>query len=65
MSSSGMCRCVDLVLADGSEERIASIFKVEKSASGEQAWAGGSHNENQMSKFVNLHEVRHSESRIN
>jgi hypothetical protein len=41
MSSSGMWRCVDFALTDVSEERIASIFRVEKSASGEPAWAGG------------------------
>jgi hypothetical protein len=41
MSSSGMWRCVDLALTEVSEERIASIFRVEKSASGETAWAGG------------------------
>jgi hypothetical protein len=35
------CR-VDLVWTDVSEERIASIFKVEKSASEEPEWAGGS-----------------------
>jgi hypothetical protein len=32
---------VDLVWTDVSEERIASIFRVEKSASKEPAWAGG------------------------
>jgi hypothetical protein len=36
MSSSGMWRCVDLALTDVSEERIASIFRVEESASGNQ-----------------------------
>jgi hypothetical protein len=36
MSSSGMWRCVDPGLTDVSEERIASIFRVEKSASGNQ-----------------------------
>jgi hypothetical protein len=41
MSSSGMWRCVGLVLTDVSEEHIASIFRVEKSASEETAWAGG------------------------
>jgi hypothetical protein len=30
-----MWPCVDLVLTDVTEERIASIFRVEKSASGE------------------------------
>jgi hypothetical protein len=37
MPSSGMWRRVDLVETDGSEERIASVFKVEKSASEEPA----------------------------
>jgi hypothetical protein len=31
---------VDLVWTDVSEERIASIFRVQKSASEEPAWAG-------------------------
>jgi hypothetical protein len=31
-----MWRCVDLALTDVSEERIASMFRVEKSASGNQ-----------------------------
>jgi hypothetical protein len=34
-----MWRCVELGLTDVSEERIASIFRVEWSASGEQVWA--------------------------
>jgi hypothetical protein len=37
MSSSGMWSCVDLALADVSEERIASIFRVEESAKVELA----------------------------
>jgi hypothetical protein len=41
MSSSGMWRCVDPWLPDVSEERIASIFRVEKSVNGESASAGG------------------------
>jgi hypothetical protein len=41
MSSSGMWRCVEFGLTDVSEERIASIFRVEWSASGEQVWAAG------------------------
>jgi hypothetical protein len=41
MSSSGMWRCVGLVLTDVSEERIASIFRVEKSASEDPVWPGG------------------------
>jgi hypothetical protein len=36
-----MWRRVDLVWTYISEERIASIFKVEKSSSEEPAWAGG------------------------
>jgi hypothetical protein len=39
MPSSGMWRRVDLVQTDISEERIASIFSVEKSASGTQSAA--------------------------
>jgi hypothetical protein len=38
MSSSGMWGCVDLVWTDVSEERMASIFMVEKSESEEPAW---------------------------
>jgi hypothetical protein len=34
---------LDLVWTDVSEERMASIFRVEKSASEEPAWAGGCH----------------------
>jgi hypothetical protein len=41
MSSSGMLRCVGLVLTDVSEERIASIFRVDKSASEKPVWPGG------------------------
>jgi hypothetical protein len=36
-----MWRRVDLVWTDISEERIASIVRVEKSTSEEPAWAGG------------------------
>jgi hypothetical protein len=36
-----MWRRVDIVWTDVSEERIASIFRVEKSASDEPAWSGG------------------------
>jgi hypothetical protein len=36
-----MWRCVDPVLTDVSEECIGSIFRVEKSTSGEPASAGG------------------------
>jgi hypothetical protein len=36
-----MWRRVDLVWTDVSEERTASILKVEKSASEKQAWVGG------------------------
>jgi hypothetical protein len=36
-----MWRCVDLALTDVLEECVASIFRVEKSASGEPASAGG------------------------
>jgi hypothetical protein len=41
MPPSGMWHRVDLVWPDVLEERIASIFKVEKSASEEPTWAGG------------------------
>jgi hypothetical protein len=41
MPPCGMWRRVDLVWTDVSEERIVSIFRVEKSASEEPAWAGG------------------------
>jgi hypothetical protein len=37
-----MWRHVDLVGTEVSEEHIASIFRVEKSASEEPTWAGGS-----------------------
>jgi hypothetical protein len=36
-----MWDCIDLVWTDVSEERIASIFRVEKSESEAPAWAGG------------------------
>jgi hypothetical protein len=36
-----MRRRVDLLWTDVSEERTTSIFRVEKSASREPAWAGG------------------------
>jgi hypothetical protein len=41
MPSSGLWRHVDLAWTDVSEEDVASIFKVETSASEEPAWAGG------------------------
>jgi hypothetical protein len=41
MPSSGMLRCLDLLWTDVSEKHIASIFRVEKSACEEPAWAGG------------------------
>jgi hypothetical protein len=40
MPSYGMWRRVDLVWTDVSEERIASISRIEKSTSEEPAWAG-------------------------
>jgi hypothetical protein len=40
MPSSGMCGCIDPVWTDVSEKCIASLFRVEKSASVEPAWAG-------------------------
>jgi hypothetical protein len=42
MPSSGTWCHVDLVRTDVLEERIASIFRVEKYSSKEPAWAGGS-----------------------
>jgi hypothetical protein len=42
MPSSGMRGRIDLVWTDVSEEGIASIFRVEKSAIEKPAWAGGS-----------------------
>jgi hypothetical protein len=39
--SSGMWHREDLVWTNVSEERISSIFRVEKSTSEESAWAGG------------------------
>jgi hypothetical protein len=41
MWSSGMWRCINPGLTDVSEERIVSIFRVDKSASGEPASGGG------------------------
>jgi hypothetical protein len=41
MPSSGMWRRVDIVWTNVSEERIVSIFRVEKSASEVPTWAGG------------------------
>jgi hypothetical protein len=41
MASSGMWHRLDLVWTDVSEERIAFFFRVEISASEEQAWASG------------------------
>jgi hypothetical protein len=42
MPSSGMWRHIDLVWTDVSEERIAFIFRVDKSICEEPTWAGGS-----------------------
>jgi hypothetical protein len=52
MPSSGMWRHVDLVWTDFSEERIASIFRVEKCVSEERAWVGGCIN------MPNLHNLK-------
>jgi hypothetical protein len=57
MSSSAMWRCVVLVLTDVSEERIASIFRVEKSASEEPLWPGG---RSQMTTFFIVTAVKAS-----
>jgi hypothetical protein len=40
MPSSGIWRRIDFVWTDFSKERIASIFRVEKSESEEPDWAG-------------------------
>jgi hypothetical protein len=53
-----MWRRVDLVSTDVSEERIASIFKVEKSASEAPAWAGAQ----SASECVELGSSKFSES---
>jgi hypothetical protein len=48
MPSSGVCLRVDVVdWTDVSEDRIASIFRVEKSASEEPAWAGSCRTDSQ------------------
>jgi hypothetical protein len=63
-----MWRRVDLVWTDVSEERIASIFREEKSVSYEPAWAGGCRLHNlsnkntivwdvALSKFTDISEV--------
>jgi hypothetical protein len=49
---SGLWRRVVLVWTDVSEERIASIFGVEKSASKEPAWAGGCSLQQRFGKHV-------------
>jgi hypothetical protein len=50
---------IDLVWTDVSETRIASIFRVEKSASEEPAWAGGcsilySHRRENLKSYTNI-----------
>jgi hypothetical protein len=50
-----MWRRVDLVWTDVSEVRIASIFRVEKSASEEPAWACGTSNGLRASKLEQTH----------
>jgi hypothetical protein len=54
-----MWRCVCLVLTDVSEERIASIFRVEKSPSEELAWAGGCR------LLLKMEAIRSSEMSVN
>jgi hypothetical protein len=54
MPSFGMWRRVDLVWTDVSEERIASIFRVEKSSSEEPAW----------SDDCSLHPLAHADSSL-
>jgi hypothetical protein len=55
-----MWRRVELVWTDVSEERITSIFKVEKSASEEPAWP----NKNQLCKIWGFHGGDYEECRI-
>jgi hypothetical protein len=57
MPSSGMWRRVDLVWTDILEKRIASIFRVEKSASEEPAWAGGCSLEASSKAFVAIYKA--------
>jgi hypothetical protein len=52
MWPSGMLSCVDLVLTDVSEERIASIFRVEKFASEEPVRAGGCSLQTRISEWL-------------
>jgi hypothetical protein len=49
---------VDLLRTDVSEERVASIFRVEKSASEEPAWAGGTVEEEMIYYFTLLRKWR-------
>jgi hypothetical protein len=51
-----MWHCVDPGLIDVSEERIASIFRVEKSASGKPVSAGGCRQSQQSGTRRGLHE---------
>jgi hypothetical protein len=51
IASSGLWRSVDLVWTDFSEEHVASIFREEKSAKEEPAWAGGYQTDNGMKWF--------------
>jgi hypothetical protein len=62
MPSPGMWRHVDLVWTDVSEERIASIFRVEKTASEELAWEGAavcSHAKVKLSLCLTNQTIRH------
>jgi hypothetical protein len=63
MSSSGIWRRIDLVWTDVSEERIASILRVEKSASLEPAWAGGCRLDN-FDCWLSLQPPTHASSSI-
>jgi hypothetical protein len=63
--SYGIWRHVDLVWTDVSEERIAFIFRVEKYASEELAWAGGcrlSHQSETPSWWLSLQPPAHAGS---
>jgi hypothetical protein len=59
--SSGMWRRVDLVWTDVSEERIASIFRVEKSVSEEPEWASGADRPATCSRWFFAREFFYSE----
>jgi hypothetical protein len=65
MPCTGMWRRVDLLWTDVSEECIASIFRVEKSASKEPAWACGCRQSAVASNSVLLLSLRDKNSVLN